>query len=195
MLDEDYNDWLEMEGTAQLQTWEAHLPWLTEAERHGAVLKTHPNYPKDENDFSSLKNFAHILLQSCSRFVPCLFDMNGARLRGVFDLVRGGCYFRDNGSQTLAEELPSCVHAQLGDPKVATLHFVEVCDGFANMEHVPFSEDEFRPTGTGHDNVMASRVSATSLAYAVETLAKAGQLPAVTASFNGKRLGTFHPVA
>lgn len=185
---------LSAEDTFHLAMWEFHLPWMTKTEREGVELRAHPDYPKGR-DSASVKAFAVQLQATCERLVPCVFDTGKTRVSGFFDLVQGNCFVRGDQGLSLAKELPGCVHIELGAPAVETLRFIRVQEGRAQMEHLSPSEDAFAPPAKGYPEVLAQRVYTSDVESATQALADAGQLPAVTASFKGKRLGTFHPVA
>jgi hypothetical protein len=176
---------------AEEEAWLNRLPWLTARERD--TVNRHPAYPDGMGGDADYDAFALELRRSYSRRVECQFDLGHARVRGAVDLVTGSTYLMDEGAYTLAEELPEYVNVIFADEPATALRGVEVLNGFINL-NPPCSYHKPERATLSEILTNRPRVSAYDLQRVVEHLEKAGKLPPVVASVNGKRHGTFHPL-
>ena len=178
---------------AEEEAWLERLPWLTGQERSYSRLAAHPAFPDGSTDDEAYDAFATQLRRDSQRVVPCRFDLGSFRVRGKFDLVSGAAYVTEDGHDTLFEAL-EVAHIGFGKDDSLGLQFVQFADGVANLAPRMPTRNPERATLSEVLRARVPVVTATSLAYVVESLAKLGQLPDVTASVNGKRFGTFHPL-
>lgn len=180
------------EDREQADKWLRRLPWLTERERSQDLLAKHPDYPGAGARDADFDAFAVRLRRACERRVSCAFDMGWGKIRGAFDLVTGAAYLLEDGHYRLADELPATVDMTFAEESGAHLYQVRLVNGFANVLYVDsVLESSHTPSGELFA-AEAQPVLVYSLGDVVETLARNNRLPPVSASPNGKRLGTYH---
>ena len=179
---------------AEADAWLNRLSWLTAEERAFDRLAKHPAFPGMGADEAEFDAFAMQLRRDSERRVPCQFDIGGAKVRGAMDLASGATYLLEDGQYTLGDALPETVTVVFADEPSAALFRVPLRQGFASI--CPFSpaRNDERVTLCELLRQHARPVSAQDMEVVVERLAKAGKLPAVSASVNGRRFGTYHPL-
>lgn len=176
-------------------TWLNRFPWLTWNERSPRHLADHPAFPGVCAEDEEYDAFAVQLRRDSLRLVPCVYQLSWGKVRGAFDLVSGAADLLDNGVYTLGTELPDVVDIIFDeDDPHAVLRNVHLKEGFANVGPVDSSR---KTKGVTFGEIMsreARPLSTAAIGNIVEHLARVGKLPPVTASVNGKRFGTYHPL-